>query len=93
MTLTQRWRQSAVGVDSPPARRLLAVGHGGSHGGVGHDSLARVVDGHARHLLPRGRNEDLLRACWPALLQERTYVQRFRIEGRTQSNTAVEQLS
>lgn len=57
--------------DSPPApRRLLAVGHGGSQGGVGYDSLARVVDGHARHLLPRGRNEDLLRACRPALLQK-----------------------
>lgn len=91
--LTERGRQSAVGVDSPPAsRRLLAVRHGGSQGGVGYDGLARVVDGHARHLLPRGRNEDLLSACRPAVLQERTDVPRFKIQSRSQSKHLAEQL-
>lgn len=53
---------------TPPARSLLTVGYRGSHGRLRHHRLSRVVDGHAWHLLPCGRDEDLLCACWPALL-------------------------
>lgn len=62
-----------VWLNSPPAWSLLIVGDGGSHGRVGHHGLAGVVDGHAGHLLPRGRDEDLLCACWPALLFTHTH--------------------
>lgn len=66
--------QSPVRLNSPPARSLLTVGDRGSHGWVRHYRLPRVVDGHAWHLLPRGRDEDLLCACWPALLYAHTHV-------------------
>lgn len=77
-----------VRLNSPPAWSLLIVGDGGSHGRVGHHGLAGVVDGHAGHLLPRGRDEDLLCACWPALLFTHTHK-----PINTCLNTTVQQLS
>lgn len=77
-----------VRLNSPPAWSLLIVGDGGSHGRVGHHGLAGVVDGHAGHLLPRGRDEDLLCACWPALLFTHTHK-----PINTCLNTTVRQLS
>lgn len=67
--LTRKWAQNKL----PPAWSLLTVWDGGSHGWVWHHSLPRVVNGHARHLLPCGRDEDLLCSCWPALLCEHMY--------------------